>query len=555
MELLTRILTCAGALGLLWLAPPEAGAKAKAAKRGRKASDGPAKVDRPVDPGPVYKVPVDLERDAFKGNPSALVTWVLFCELQDPSCARFRSSIGKAREYFGADLRVVFKHRPMSWHAHAHRNSEAALCALEHDMFWELHDWLITRRSNAQQKPQKILGHARSAGLTGAALKEFERCYVSRRYDRQVAADIAMAGRVGARGVPNSYINGRMVRGAVRYETMRTAIERELTAARALARRKKLADGDVYAAIVSKGVYYSKLSQKVERLPLKGAAVLGKTKKVKHLLTTFVDLRSSWSRMIAAKLMDLQRAHPDEVTLAARHFPMGRRAYDMPAQRAAACAQVQGRFWELVHALTGNPEVARSARAADWRALAQKANVPSVAGFDLCLTGGGTDAAIRADVAMARRLRARSGSVFLNGRRWGGSVDQLIESLYPGSKVQNDTASTMLARAKTACDADREKCLSYASRLRRQGEPTKRWTQSAAALERGCGGGSWKACARLADTYRDGNGVAFDLQKKKQLDARVCALTKGKHRCPPKPKPKPKPKPDPRYDFFNPGVR
>jgi len=540
-------------LGVALGASADADAKRKKKKPAPKKG-APAKVKRvPVDPGPVYKVPVDLKRDAYKGNPDALVTWVVFCDLQDPFCDRFRFSIGKAREYFGADLRVVFKHRPMSWHRQAYRNGEAAQCALEHDLFWEFHDYLVMRRSRSSQKASRVLENARAAGIAGKALETFERCFTSRKYDKHIADDMALAEKVGARGVPYSYVNGRLVRGAVRYDTIREIIERELTAARALARKKKLADGEVYAAIIAKGQYYSRLAKKAAKFPKKGAAVRPATKKkAKHVLTTFVDLRSSWSNRVTGALLKLQKEHPEEITLNAWHYPMGRRGYAQLAQRAGACAQTQGRFWAFVEALLASPNSTAPRSNSDWRGLAKKAGVASIPGFDLCLTGGGTDDKVKADIAVARQVRTSSGSIFVNGKRWGGSAKQLKAYLYPDAADVNDSApSKRLAEKKAKCASKPKMCLFYAWALERFGEPGKRWVERAKALERGCKADDYKACRALAKTYRDGNGVPFDPARVKTLKAQVCKLSNGKYDCPPKPKKK---KHDPRYDFFNPNV-
>lgn len=498
------------------------------------------------DPGPVYKVPVDNARDAFKGNPNALVTWVIFCDLSDVFCARYRQSIGKAREYFGADLRVVYKHFPLSYHYRAHRASEATLCAGEHDMFWEMHDHLAQNRSAHQG--HRMMAHARAAGLAGERLVAFEQCFTSRKYDPHVLIDKALANAVGARAIPYSYINGRMLRGAVSYKVVRSLIDRELTAAKRLAKARKLADKDVYNTIIADGVLGTRLADKVVKFP-KRLPTAGKAKRPKHVVTTFVDMGSLHSRRVLKTLLDYQAKLPEEITVRALHYPMSASQRTKTLHLAAACADRQKRFFAFVDETGRTGFSAPSERT--LRGIATRAKVADPDKLLACLKKAAASkkpSQVDRHRALGKKYGATSGSIFLNGRRFGGKAHELGQVV--GLVKPPPKTAEILTKKATACHADATSCDLYARALIQYGPPQRRFHQAAAAYDRACKADNWGACSVMAEIVRNGDGVPFDEARYRALKARTCKLSKGKRGCPRKLRKVPY---DQRRDFFNTG--
>src|SRR5690606_3917653 len=85
---------------------------------------GHGRADDP-DPLPVAAA------DAQSGSSSALVTLVVFSDLECPYCARLDTTLTSVRKkYDDQQLRIVFKHFPLEFHKGAHEKAQAAQAVL-----------------------------------------------------------------------------------------------------------------------------------------------------------------------------------------------------------------------------------------------------------------------------------------------------------------------------------------------------------------------------------------------------------------------------------------
>lgn len=97
----------------------------------------------------------DAERQSFKPNPvevvtgqapsfgsaNAKVTIVEFSDFECPYCARTLSTIQTIVKTYKQDVRIVFKHFPLtSIHPNAQKAAEATVCAQKQGKFWDMHD-------------------------------------------------------------------------------------------------------------------------------------------------------------------------------------------------------------------------------------------------------------------------------------------------------------------------------------------------------------------------------------------------------------------------------
>ncbi len=174
------------------------------------------------DPNKVYEVPVN-PGDAIKGPANAKVTIVEFSEFQCPFCKRVNPTMDQIVKEYGKDVRIVFKHNPLSFHKDAPYASQAALAAGKQGKFWEMHDMLF--ENQRQLKPEDIEKYAQELGLNMA---KFKADAESDAIKKQIAADQALAGKVGARGTPTFFINGKKLRGAQPYPRFKEMIDAAL---------------------------------------------------------------------------------------------------------------------------------------------------------------------------------------------------------------------------------------------------------------------------------------------------------------------------------------
>ncbi len=78
------------------------------------------------------------------GPADALVTIVEFSDFECPYCGRVQPTLRTVLAGAGGYVRVVFKHFPLSMHAHARPAAIAADCAHAQGRFWEFHDLVFS---------------------------------------------------------------------------------------------------------------------------------------------------------------------------------------------------------------------------------------------------------------------------------------------------------------------------------------------------------------------------------------------------------------------------
>lgn len=166
----------------------------------------------------------------IKGNPKAKVTIIEYSDFQCPFCARFaRDTFGKIQKTYGDKVKFVFKHLPLPFHQYAQKAAEAAECAGKlggAKAFWALHDKLFLEGNpTGRLDVESLKQFAKQIGLNE---KRFSQCLDSGETANLVAKDLQEAQRLGVRGTPTFFINGRVVRGALPFEVFKQIIDQEL---------------------------------------------------------------------------------------------------------------------------------------------------------------------------------------------------------------------------------------------------------------------------------------------------------------------------------------
>jgi len=147
--------------------------------------------------------------DPWLGALQPAVTIVAFVDYQCPFSKRLVPTLYELAELYPDDLRVVFKHHPLPMHADARFAAMAAVAAMQQGRFWVMNDALF--ESQADLGRTAVLGQAARLGFD---LPRFEASLDDAGVAARVDADAAQAERLGARGTPSMFINGRLVTGA-----------------------------------------------------------------------------------------------------------------------------------------------------------------------------------------------------------------------------------------------------------------------------------------------------------------------------------------------------
>lgn len=177
--------------------------------------------DRPV-------VEVSSDGNAH-GADDAPVTIVEFSDFGCPHCARLDNSLNQLIRAHRLDVRVVFRHFPLSSrcndamkadaHPQACAAAAAAECAGEQGEFWRYQHLLFAnqKRFGAEQ----LRGYAREAGLD---VPKFDACMQSGEALERVRRDAAEGEKLGVQSTPTMFVNGRRFDGAPQGELLLYAL-------------------------------------------------------------------------------------------------------------------------------------------------------------------------------------------------------------------------------------------------------------------------------------------------------------------------------------------
>ncbi len=352
------------------------------------------------------------------GRPDALVTLVVFGDLECPHTQREISDLERLRKAFGADLRIAWRHRPLSDHSHAR---EAALVAQSvyteagGAVFWRLLQTLAAA-SDAPTR-ENLERWVKSSGADSARVAGWAH---SSRAAKIVDEDLELAGLFDVRATPTFFVNGTRIEGYQPYRTLEAAVRRELGAARALL-STGIARSDVYAARVRKNLVDLGTDVPERTCPaVTDAPIRGKADALVTIVE-FSDFQCPFCRRLQPALEEVLARHGGDVRLVWKNFPLAFHRDARPAAALALQAQAVGgdtRFWRAHDLLfasqrdLGEPALARVARDL---------------GLDAATTLGAVrrgkfDARIDADIREGKRVGVNGTPVlYVNGRMLPGA--------------------------------------------------------------------------------------------------------------------------------------
>ena len=164
---------------------------------------------------------VDAKVDHILGPANAKVTLIEYSDFECPYCGRHAPTVSQLMKEFPKDVRLVFRHYPLSFHANAQKAGEASECVAKlggNNAFWKMHDKLFA--NNTKLSEEAYVTWAKESGVKEAA---FKTCLSSGEMAGRVASDLASGNDAGVEGTPATFVNGTLVSGAVPYEMLKAA--------------------------------------------------------------------------------------------------------------------------------------------------------------------------------------------------------------------------------------------------------------------------------------------------------------------------------------------
>ena len=222
---------CGKAHSLLYSAKNDASCKrsvlalryaAKLAKDGYLASEITEAIEKRYTGKPVA---IDIGDSPVKGDPKAPITIVEFADFQCPHCRALQPVLDRLLDEYKGQVKVYFKNFPLR--APGHENAEqaafAAAAAQKQGKFWAL-TAKFWKNQDALGGPD-IEKYAQESGLD---VKKWKDDMNSTAVHERVNKDRTEGDKLNINGTPAVFIDGREVRDAKDFETLKAFVDEEL---------------------------------------------------------------------------------------------------------------------------------------------------------------------------------------------------------------------------------------------------------------------------------------------------------------------------------------
>ncbi len=365
---------------------------------------------------------IPIGDSAIYGDPNALVTVIEFSDFQCPYCNKGANTLKQLVKKYPKDVRIVFKHHPLSFHKQAPDASRAAMAAGEQGKFWEMHDLLFQNYSAFKSNAQDMKGYtAGFAGQLGLDVEKFKKDFDKPEYKATIDRDMKLAASIGVRGTPHFFINGSRMSGAQPLNAFEDVFKKRLDEA-----KKMIASGTpkskVYAAAVEKN-YKAAEAKKPNKAPQTKVSMVpvgpndmikGNTTDPLVTIVEFSEFQCPYCVKGMTVVNEIMKNHSKDVRFVFKHLPLNFHPQAEPAARAALAAGKQGKFWEM-HDLLFERQKELKTNKDLFNQLAKQLGL-NMGKFETDMNDPALAAQIKADMALASKVGARgTPNFFVNG--------------------------------------------------------------------------------------------------------------------------------------------
>jgi protein-disulfide isomerase len=172
-----------------------------------------------MSPGAKLRVPVN-DSDHALGPKEAPIELVEYGDFQCPHCRQAFPVLELLRENLGQEMRLVYRHFPISAsHLDATNAARAAEAASRQGRFWEMHALLF--KNQEALDPDSLNGYAAALGLD---MEQWAGDLESETVAGKVNADFQGGVRSGANKTPTFFLNGYRYDGDLDYASLLEAM-------------------------------------------------------------------------------------------------------------------------------------------------------------------------------------------------------------------------------------------------------------------------------------------------------------------------------------------
>jgi 2-hydroxychromene-2-carboxylate isomerase len=166
---------------------------------------------------------IDVSTAPIKGNASGRITVVEFVDYECPHCKHAQTLMRQVIEEYPKDIKVYFKHFPLSSHPNARLAAEGAVAATKQGKFWPFNEKVWANSDNLT--PAVLEKAAKEIGLDVA---RWRTDLDSEAVKGRVQADKSEGNDLGVLATPSIYINGRKYEDPLEIASFRDWIDEEL---------------------------------------------------------------------------------------------------------------------------------------------------------------------------------------------------------------------------------------------------------------------------------------------------------------------------------------
>ena len=374
------------------------------------------------DPQAVYKVPLKGD-EPQKGPDDALVTIVEISDFECPFCGRVEPTIKQVQDKYGKDVRVVWMNNPLPFHKNAKGAANAALEA--HAQKGDKGFWAMHNKMFENQKALTTANLEAWAKEQGLNVSKFKKALADDKYGKTIQEQQALASKLGARGTPAFFINGRNLRGAQPLTAFTAVIDQELTKAKALV-AKGTPRAKVYETTIAKGETGPKTApaaakpdaNKIYEIAVPKKAPRKGAKNAKVVIQEFSDFQCPFCGRVNPTIAQVIKEYGDKVEIVWRDYPLPFHKEAQPAAQAAREVFIQKgdkAFWAYHDLLFANQ---KTLSRENLEKFAEQVDGINMKAFKAALDSGKHKAAVDADIAAVTKAGARIGtpSFFINGK-------------------------------------------------------------------------------------------------------------------------------------------
>lgn len=149
------------------------------------------------------------------GGQDSKIDIIVYGDFDCPFSAGFFDVSKRIANEYGDAARIAYRYFPQRQHDNSFGAANAAECASEQGMFWEMHDKLFLLKQGGKLNEENYYLAARDSGLDE---EEFQNCLESGRYLEDIQAQAREAGSFGVIGTPAIFVNGEVLPGAIPFE-------------------------------------------------------------------------------------------------------------------------------------------------------------------------------------------------------------------------------------------------------------------------------------------------------------------------------------------------